>query len=123
MAPTDKNPGDAKDAQEGEAVYPPDIDKRLMSQDKRIAYLINRLAKIERKDIEFEAPVKTGLTDMRMGELKRVLLDHGLEIAGFNEKGIVRLKPVNGMGFDTLRKLNTLFHIDTLETYFEQYLR
>jgi len=100
----------------------PKLESKLASQDHKISYLIKKLAKLEGMDIEEEIPVPVDSLDKRLGSLKRALADHGLEIAGFNELGYIRLKPTNESGFDTLRKLNTLFHISILETYFEQYL-
>lgn len=102
----------------------PKLDRKIASQDKKIAYLISKLSKMDsKKDIEVEAPRKVDLLERRLADLKRVLFDNGLELVGFNDNGIVRLKPTNEAGFDALRKLNTLFPIDILECYFEQYLK
>jgi hypothetical protein len=102
----------------------PKLESKLASQDKKISYLIKRLAKMEGMDIDVgEVPETSVSYEDRVGKLKRVLADHGLEVAGFNEQGIIRLKPTNESGFDTLRKLNTVFSIAILECYFEQYLR
>ena len=100
----------------------PKIESKLASQDHKIAYLIKKLARMEGVEIEEEIPAPVESLDMRLANLKRALADHGLEVAGFNETGYIRLKPANEAGFDTLRKLNTLFHISVLETFFEQYL-
>ena len=99
----------------------PKMESKLASQDHKISYLIKKLAKMEGMDIEEEIPVPVDSLDKRLANLKRALADHGLEVVGFNELGYIRLKPSNEAGFDTLRKLNTLFHISILETYFEQY--
>ncbi len=99
------------------------LESKIASHDTKIAYLINKISKMGGKQaVEIEAPEPSKSLDSRVNDLKRILLDHGLEIAGFNEQRVIRLKPVNEAGFDTLRKLNTLFCIDVLETYFEQYL-
>jgi len=112
-APPEEIPGDL-----------PKLEGKIASQDKKIAYLISKFTKMDAtKDIEVEAPQKVDLLEGRLADLKRVLFDHGLELAGFNDNGIVHLKPTNEAGFDTLRKLNTLFPIDILEYYFEQYLK
>ena len=100
----------------------PKLEDKLASQDQKISYLIKRLAKMEGFAIEEEIPPTIESLNERLGKLKRILADLGLEIIGFNEKGYIRLQPVNDAGFDTLRKLNTQFHINALETYFEQYL-
>ena len=102
----------------------PKLDRKIASQDKKIAYLISKLSRMDaKKDIEIEAPRKVDSLEGRLADLKRVLFDNGLELVGFNDCGIMRLKPTNEAGFDTLRKLNTLFPIDILECYFEQYLK
>jgi hypothetical protein len=100
----------------------PKIESKLASQDHKITYLIKKLARMEGMDVEIEAPQPIESLETRLGNLKRILSDHGLEVTGFNELGYITLKPSNETGFDTLRKLNTVFHISTLETYFEQYL-
>ena len=100
----------------------PKIESKLASQDQKISYLIKRLAKMEGMDFEIEAPLPIESFEDRLGKLKRVLIEYGLEVKGFNELGYISLQPVNEAGFDTLRKLNTLFHIDALEIHFEQYL-
>jgi hypothetical protein len=100
----------------------PKLEEKLASQDKKIAYLIKRLARMEGVDVEVEespGPAKT--LESRLANLRRVLADHGLEVSGFNECGIVKLKPSNETGFDTLRKLNTMFSIEILECYFEEH--
>ena len=102
----------------------PKLENKIASQDKKIAYLISKFSKMDsKKDNEIEAPRKVDLLEGRLADLKRVLFDNGLELLGFSDCGIVRLKPTNEAGFDALRKLNTLFPIDILECYFEQYLK
>lgn len=102
----------------------PKLEGKIASQDKKIAYLFGKLSRMDaKKDIEIEAPRKVDLLEVRLADLKRVLFECGLELVGFNDNGIVRLKPTNEAGFDALRKLNTLFPIDVLECYFEQYLK
>ena len=81
----------------------PKIESKLASQDKKISYLVSRLAKMEGMDVEIEAPHPIESLEKRLENLKRVLVDHGLEVVGFNELGIIKLKPVNESGFDTLR--------------------
>jgi sugar phosphate isomerase/epimerase len=102
----------------------PKLESRVASQDKKITYLIKKLAKMEGLDIDVgEVPQPIETIESKMSDLKRVLADHGLEIVAFDELGYVRLKPSNEAGFDTLRKLNTVFHVNLLECYFEDYLR
>jgi sugar phosphate isomerase/epimerase len=125
MEPTDKaqepTREESQEAPEAEGLKK--LNSRIASHDTKIAYLINKIAKMgDKTAVEVEAPEKPRPLESRVTELKRALLDHGLEISGFNETGIIRLKPVNEAGFDTLRKLNTLFSVETLEAYFEQYL-
>jgi hypothetical protein len=123
MDPTDKDLESIKRFLSEKFKELPNLESRIASHDNKISFLIKKLSRIKGpEDIEIEAPQLGETLEGRLGELKRVLFDHGLEIAGFNENGIVRLRPVNEAGFDTLRKLNTLFHINALETYFKQYL-
>jgi sugar phosphate isomerase/epimerase len=125
MEPTDKaqEPAREESQEAPEAEGLKKLNSRIASHDTKIAYLINKIAKMgDKKVLEIEAPEKQKSLESRVTDLKRVLLDHGLEISGFNETGIIRLKPVNEAGFDALRKLNTLFSVEILETYFEQYL-
>ncbi len=125
MDPTEEKTTGNGDAPPGEILGDlPKLESKIASQDKKIAYLISKFSKMDsKKNIEVEAPRKVDLLEGRLADLKRVLFDNGLELVGFNDKGIVRLKPTNEAGFDALRKLNTLFPIDILECYFEQYLK
>jgi hypothetical protein len=125
MEHAEKKPEPAKEERQKapEPEHLSKLESKIASHDTKIAYLINKISKMGgRRAIEIEAPEQSKSLDSRVTELKRVLLDHGLEISGFNEQGVIRLKPINEAGFDTLRKLNTLFCIEVLETYFEQYL-
>lgn len=124
MSPTDKETGETTSSPEDKAEAIPQLEGKIASHDKKIAYLFNKLARMDaKKAVEIEAPVRDERIEEMLPDLKRALIHHGLEIAGFNEKGIIKLKPMNEAGFDTLRKLNTLFPISILETYFEQYLK
>jgi len=124
MNPTGKETGETASSPDDKAEAIPKLESKIASQDKKITYLINKLARMDaKKNVEIEAPVRAERIEEKLPDLKRVLINHGLEIAEFNEKGIIRLKPVNEAGFDTLRKLNTVFPLSILETYFEQYLK
>lgn len=125
MDPTEEKTTGNSDAPPGEVLSDlPKLESKIASQDKKIAYLISKFTRMDAtKDVEIEAPREVDLLEGRLSDLKRVLLDHGLELVGFNDKGIVRLKPANEAGFDTLRKLNTIFPVDILECYFEQFLK
>lgn len=92
----------------------PSIQEKLESTNNKILYLIKKVNQLSK------SRNGTGVSDPeRLKNLDRQLAKVGMSIEYADGRGCVKLRADDKRGLDNLKRLNTIFKIDVVESFIE----
>ena len=94
----------------------PKLEEKVESNSNKILYLIRKLNQISRVQNE---PSAFALTQQKLIRIAEKLRTVGLVIEYTDGRGCLKLKPIDQKGIETLKKLNTIFPIQVVESFLE----
>ena len=92
------------------------LEDKIESNNQKILYLVKRIRDLDKGR---NGTKTNGVTSDRLRTVAEKLRDKGLMIEYADGRGYLKLKAVDQRGIDHLRKLNTLFTVDHIESFLE----
>ena len=92
------------------------LEEKVESNSNKILYLIRKLNQVSRTHNE---PTAFALTQQKLIRIAEKLRTVGLVIEYTDGHGCLKLKAIDQKGVETLKKLNTVFPIQVVESFLE----
>jgi hypothetical protein len=94
----------------------PRIEEKLESTSTKIQYLLKRIDQLSKARV---AHGDNNLSQQRLLRVVERLRKIGLMVEYTDGRGYVKLKAVDQIGLDTIKRMNTLFPISLIESYLD----